>query len=228
MVLGTNIQDQARANLKRFAEDPSTNQDIKSILENVIKSNTGKTREQIIAIFEERKKQYVLGLQRRAIEGARAGALPGMRKGAIEELIEERLKMQEAKKLNIVVSDDDVNRALKGVADRNKMSESQFAEHLKGMGGDVAIMKSRFQAAIAWREVVRRKYGHTISVSGRDSTASSQRVLPMLQRTRRSCTSIKLRWRWQASSTRRPWRPSTAKPNASSAASRAARQRPLP
>lgn len=168
MVLGANIQDQARANLKRIAEQPSTNQDIKSILENVVKSNPGKTRDQLIAIFEERKKQYVLGLQKRAIEGARAGALPAMRKSAIDELIEERLKLQEAKKLNIVVSDDDVNRALKGVAERNKMTDKQFAEHLKGMGGDVSIMRSRFQAAIAWREVVRRKYGAMITVSGRD------------------------------------------------------------
>jgi peptidyl-prolyl cis-trans isomerase SurA len=168
MVLGANIQDQARANMKQIAERPSTSEDIKAILQNVIQSNPGKTREQLIAIFEERKKQYVLGLQKRAIEGARASVLPGMRKSALEELIEERLKLQEAKKLNIVVSEEDVKRALKGVAERNKMTEKQFAEHMKGMGGDVAIMEARFRSSLAWREVVRRKYGHMITVSGRD------------------------------------------------------------
>ena len=63
---------------------------------------------------------------------ARASTLPRLRKDAREELIEERLKLQEAKKAGIEVSDDEVKKMLTGLAERNKMSYDQFAQHLKG------------------------------------------------------------------------------------------------
>ena len=47
-------------------------------------------------MFEARKKEFAMGLQKQALDGARAGALPKLRKDAQEELIEEKLKLQEA------------------------------------------------------------------------------------------------------------------------------------
>ena len=48
-----------------------------------------------------------MSLQKQAIDGARAGILPQLKKGRKEELIDERLKLQEAKKLGIEVTDDE-------------------------------------------------------------------------------------------------------------------------
>ncbi len=70
----------------------------------------------------------------------------GMKKNAKEELIEERLKLQEAKRLGIEVTDDEVKRIVKGLADRNKMTEDQFAQHMKSMGVDIATLGERFRA----------------------------------------------------------------------------------
>jgi len=39
---------------------------------------------------------------------------------------------------------------------------------MKGMGVDISTMRSRFQAEISWREVVRRKFGRLIEVDDRD------------------------------------------------------------
>ena len=47
---------------------------MRAILEETVKANPGKTREQVIAAFEERKKAFVQSLQRQAVEGARARA----------------------------------------------------------------------------------------------------------------------------------------------------------
>ena len=44
------------------------------------------------------------------MESARAGLIPKFRKEAQEELIEERLKLQEAKRIGIEISDDEVKR----------------------------------------------------------------------------------------------------------------------
>ncbi|HRD75458.1 MAG TPA: peptidylprolyl isomerase, partial [Hyphomicrobiaceae bacterium] len=159
------------AYLQRVGQMESTTTRLKGILEDVIKSNPGKTRDQIIALFEERKKAFVMELQKQAIASARAGVVPTKRKEAENEIIEERLKLQEAKRLGVVVTDDDVDRVIKQIADKNKMTVPKFAEHMKSMGADIAVMRSRFRATLAWREVIRRRFGPQIAISNKEIDA---------------------------------------------------------
>jgi peptidyl-prolyl cis-trans isomerase SurA len=166
--LSANIGDKVKENFKRLAEQESTNQQLRTIMQEVIDSNKGKSPEQLRTIFEEKKKQFSMNLERQAIEGARSGLVPQMRKGAQEELIEERLKLQEAKKNGIEVSDDEVRRVLKGLAENNKMTEEQFIQHLKGLGVDATTLKERFRAMIGWREVIRRRFSALVSVTQRE------------------------------------------------------------
>lgn len=166
--LSANIGDKVKENFKRLAQQESTNQQLRTIMQEVIDSNKGKSPDQLRAIFEEKKKQFSMNLERQAIEGARAGLVPQMRKGAQEELIEERLKLQEAKKNGIEVSDDEVRRVLKGLAENNKMTEEQFVQHLKGLGVDATTLKERFRAMIGWREVIRRRFSALVSVTQRE------------------------------------------------------------
>jgi peptidyl-prolyl cis-trans isomerase SurA len=166
--LSANIGDKVKENFKRLAQQDSTNQQLRTIMQEVIDSNKGKSPDQLRAIFEEKKKQFSMNLERQAIEGARSGLVPQMRKGAQEELIEERLKLQEAKKNGIEVTDDEVRRVLKGLAENNKMTEEQFVQHLKGLGVDATTLKERFRAMIGWREVVRRRFSALVSVTQRE------------------------------------------------------------
>lgn len=168
MAMGASIGDRAQANFKRMVQDPSINTQLRSILEDTIKSNPGKSREQVLAVFEERKKAFVIGLQRRAVEGARASVLPGLREKALDEIIDERLKIQEGKRMSIVVTTEEVDRTFKEMAERNKMTEAQFTEQLRSQGLNPETMKARTRAALVWRDVVRRKYGHQISVTDRE------------------------------------------------------------
>lgn len=166
--LSANIQDRARAQMKAIAENPRTNERLKAILQETIKANPGKSREQIIAAFEARKKQFVVSLQRQAVESARASTIPGLRKAALDELIEQRLKHQEAKRLRINVPKEESDRAYKGIAERNNVPMKQFEANLKAQGGDPALLKDRIRTQLIWREVIRRKLGHMISISNRE------------------------------------------------------------
>lgn len=168
MALSSNIGDRARANMKSIAENPQTNERLKAILQETIKANQGKSREQVIAAFEERKKQFVLGLQRQAVDSAKASVIPGLRKKALDELIDERLKFQEAKKMTITIGEDEAERAFKGIAERNKVAPKEFEQNIRNQGADPAVMKSRLHAQLVWREVVRRRYGHMIAVSNKE------------------------------------------------------------
>lgn len=165
---GAGINERARENLKSIAKSETVNQRLRAILEDTVRDNPGKTRDQVLAAFEERKKAYVQSLQRQAIESAKASLVPSFKKKALEELIEERLKLQEAKRLNITVTSEEADRYFKGIAERNKMTEQQFAEHLKSQGIDASTMKARLQAQSAWRDVIRRKFGHQVAVTARE------------------------------------------------------------
>src|SRR6185312_1080952 len=89
-------------------------------------------------------------------------------KQALDELIDERLKLQEAKKLSIVTADDEVDRVIAGMAERNKMTAPQFAGHISKMGANITVMRERIRASLSWTDVIRRKFGHQISVASRD------------------------------------------------------------
>ena len=86
--------------------------------------------------------EFVESLQHQASR-ARRRALPTARKQALDELIDERLKLQEAKRLNVVAADDDVDRVISGMAERNKMTAQQFAEHMAKMGANISTMRER-------------------------------------------------------------------------------------
>jgi peptidyl-prolyl cis-trans isomerase SurA len=94
--------------------------------------------------------------------------MPELRKQARDDLIEEQLKLQEAKRLNITIEDRDIDQIMRGLAERNKMNDQQFAAHLKSMGAEVSAMRERFRATLAWNEVVRRTFGNEVSVNERD------------------------------------------------------------
>lgn len=165
---GDGLQEKVKATMQRLIKSPATSARLKAILDEVVKANEGKSRDQIIGIFEQRKKAFALSLQKQAVDSARESVSPGARKGAIDALIEERLKLQAAKGAGVTVSDDEVDKQLGVVAERNKMTMDQFAQHLKGSGIDIATLKSRTKADLSWMQAVRKKYGHQIAITSRD------------------------------------------------------------
>jgi peptidyl-prolyl cis-trans isomerase SurA len=116
--------------------------------------------------------KYIKKLQKRMVSQlrreARAGAVAGSRKAAIKELIDEKLKLQEAKRLNTVVNDDEVEKILTGIAKRNKLTLEQFSKNMTNMGTNISTMRARFKAELSWRDVVRRRFGHQIAIAERD------------------------------------------------------------
>jgi peptidyl-prolyl cis-trans isomerase SurA len=165
MLSGTNVQAQAKANFMAIIKNPKTSERLKQILQETAQSNQGKSRDEIIAIFERRKKEYGTSLQRQAFESARSSALPAMKKQALEELIDDRLKTQEAKKQSVTIEDGEIDRIVKSIADRNKMTLEQFQ---KQIGGSLEPIKNRIRATLSWNEVVKKKFAPFINVSNRD------------------------------------------------------------
>jgi peptidyl-prolyl cis-trans isomerase SurA len=158
------LKAKAEARWQQIIKDPRVNAHLQQLLE----AKHVQTQAEAKAVQAE----YAKTLQHDMIEQlkreANAARLPQLRKEALEELIEERLKIQEAKKLGVDIPDDDIKRIIKGLADQNKMTEAQFVDHLKSMGIDIATMRERYRGQFAWRDVIRRKFGSQVTINDRD------------------------------------------------------------
>lgn len=165
MLGGGAVAARAQENFKALIKSPGTTERLKAILGETIKANEGKSKEEIIAIFERRKKDFAMGMQKQAVESAKASALPGMKKQALDELIDEKLKLQEAKRLNVTVADEEVDRVIAGIAERNKMTLQKFTEQV---GGTLEPMKTRIRSTLSWNDVIRRRFGPQIAVTTKD------------------------------------------------------------
>lgn len=168
LALRVNIGDQAKKAFANIVKNPKTNERLKAIFEQTIRENQGKSREEILAIFERKKKAFGQQLQEQALASARRSVMPNLRKQAEEELIEERLKMQAAQQLNVAVDDARVEEIFANIAKNNNLTPDQFAAQLRQAGSDAEAMKARFRADVAWSMVVQRKFGGLISVNQRE------------------------------------------------------------
>ena len=155
----------AKETFKNLIRRKSTNDRLRAILKKTIEANRGKSREQILAIFEGRKKAFAKSLHRQAVESARKSVIPGLRSKAIRELVEERLKLQAAKNAKVLVQTSRVDEVIKGIAKRNKMSFPKFKEQLRRQGSDINAMRSRIQAQMSWGRLISAKFGRFVDVN---------------------------------------------------------------
>jgi peptidyl-prolyl cis-trans isomerase SurA len=158
---GENMRARLEARWAQIVKDPKTNERFQQLL----REKNVKNKEQAMAL----QKQFAIGLQKYALEQLqhedRSSRLPQFRKQARDELIEEHVKLQEAKRVGIDVGDDEAKRVIKEIATRNKMNEEQFAQQVKSQGLDINTMRDKFRAQGAWREVVRRRFSMQIAIT---------------------------------------------------------------
>ncbi len=114
------------------------------------------------AAAERIKKQLVEDAQRRVL--AEGGGTS--RKEVIDILIEDKLKLQAAKKLDIKISDKEVEESVGqrvGGDEDKKAKVEQFYAQFESKGINRKTIQEVFRAQLAWRDVIRRQYGPRIA-----------------------------------------------------------------
>lgn len=121
-------------------------------------SNNPQSRDQV----EKLKNQFIQKLRSEVITEMK----PQFYDAALEQLIEEKLILQEAKKVSAPVSDKDVTDAIGRVAARNKdaktgqpLSVEKFLGNLRRSGISPKTYKASLKANIAMRNIIRKRYG---------------------------------------------------------------------
>ncbi len=86
-----------------------------------------------------------------------------LRQQVLRSLIDEKLQLQEAKKLEIETEQKEIDEALSDIAKQNNLSVEQLTETLKGSGVNLDSLRDQIHAEIAWSDLVRRKFLSRVS-----------------------------------------------------------------
>jgi len=96
----------------------------------------------------------------------------GGESAAADELIDETLKIQEAKKRGITVTDKQVDAAFGSLAQERKLSPQQLARELGRIGIEAKTMKRWIKAQMTWQQLVRLRVRNEGQVKTSDLMAA--------------------------------------------------------
>ena len=83
----------------------------------------------------------------------------------IQSLIEERLKIQEAKRLKITTTEPEVRDAVSLIENNNNMQPGSFRKLLEERGVDMSTLFMQIEADVAWVKVVRQELRRNVLVA---------------------------------------------------------------
>lgn len=95
-------------------------------------------------------------------------------KQALEDLIEERIKIQQAIRLKLDVDKKDIDRMYASVAERSGRTPEQLSAGFKQSGLDDRTFKSKLMADYVWGQYVRARSG-TVTIRDADVVAALQK-----------------------------------------------------
>ena len=93
---------------------------------------------------------------------------PALKNTATDMLIEERLQIQQANKLGITPSEEDVTKVLAGMAKNNNMNPEQLGAALGQMGVNIKTLRDRIRAQVVWQDLIRKKFRRDVSIAETD------------------------------------------------------------
>ncbi len=105
-------------------------------------------------------------------------------------LIDERLRLQEAERLNIRVSQREINREIAAIAQRNNMSGEQFVNQLQRSGIDPSTMDNQIRANIAWNKLAARQLRRDVNVSQEEVDEEIERLKANLSKPQKRVQEI--------------------------------------
>ena len=110
------------------------------------------------------------------IQGEVHASMKGkLKKKILKELVNERIQLQQANKLGVALTDEDLDARLESIASRNKnkktgkpLTKAEFSKSLQRMGIPIREFRSRMKAKSSWIRVIRRKFKFEVNIGDQD------------------------------------------------------------
>lgn len=97
---------------------------------------------------------------------------PADRKQVINELIDEKLKIKEAKKFGVDPTASDIDQSYAAMSSRMRITPEQLTKSLESQGIRPDTLKSRMRAEMVWTSLVRGRYKESLQVGEKDVAAA--------------------------------------------------------
>jgi peptidyl-prolyl cis-trans isomerase SurA len=94
------------------------------------------------------------------------------RQDIINELIDDRVKIKEAKKYGVDPTSSDIDQAFAGMSSRMRISSEQLAKSLESQGIRAETLKARIKSDLVWSSLVRGRYKERLQVGEKDVAAA--------------------------------------------------------
>ena len=117
--------------------------------------------EPITSYDVQARAKFMSVVSRKPLNGA-------LRASALDELIEELLKFQEARRLGLQADKGTVDRAYGSIAQRLKMTPDRLTQAFRSAGVNPETLMKRIEADVVWGDVVRQRFRQEVNVREQD------------------------------------------------------------
>jgi peptidyl-prolyl cis-trans isomerase SurA len=93
---------------------------------------------------------------------------PAVRQEVVDDLINDKLKVQLAKRYKLDITEKDVDAALNNMGKRMNANAEKLTQMLAQQGVDVSTLKSRIRSEIAWTQIVRGKFANFLQIGDKE------------------------------------------------------------
>jgi peptidyl-prolyl cis-trans isomerase SurA len=97
---------------------------------------------------------------------------PPDRQQVLNELIDEKLKIKEAKKFGVDPSGSDIDQSYAQMSSRMRITPDQLSKSLESQGIRPDTLKARIRADMVWSSLVRGRYKESLQVGEKDVAAA--------------------------------------------------------
>jgi peptidyl-prolyl cis-trans isomerase SurA len=99
---------------------------------------------------------------------------PPVRQQVIDELIDEKVKIKEAKKFGVDPTATDIEQSFAAMSSRMRLSPEQLTKTLEAQGIRTDTLKARIKADMVWGSLVRGRFKESLQVGEKDVAAAVQ------------------------------------------------------
>ena len=96
------------------------------------------------------------------------------RQEVIDELINEKVKIREAKKFGVDPSASDIDQSYAAMGTRMRISPDQLTKSLESQGIRPETLKARLKADMVWSSLVRGRYKESLQIGEKEVAAAAQ------------------------------------------------------
>ncbi|WP_225714049.1 SurA N-terminal domain-containing protein [Bradyrhizobium semiaridum] len=127
---------------------------------------------QTIAVMVNGEPITNFDIEQRAKLDALTGKKGENRQAILNDLIDEKVKIKEAKKFGVDPGSSDVDQAFNGMAQRMRLTGDQLTKVLESKGIRTDTLKQRIKADMVWTNLVRGRFKESLQVGEKDVNAA--------------------------------------------------------